>query len=352
MFPNFESMALLGNKFNVFKMTHPPPRPLIFSYAAESWPIAGSFTISRGSKTAADVVVATLSDGTHTGRGECVPYPRYNETVPQVLAALAEARVRIEQGFRHDDIASIVAPHAARNALDCALWDLEAKQSGKPAWQIAGLDEPQPVVTAYTLSLDTPEAMAAAAALSCHRPLLKLKLGGDGDPERLRLIRAQAPSSRLIVDANEGWTPENLSAMLAACAEAGVELVEQPLPAGNDEALRRFPRAVAVCADESAHDLGSLDRLAGKYDAINIKLDKTGGLTGAIALARGAKARDLKIMIGCMLATSLAMAPAMLLASMAQFVDLDGPLLLSQDRVPGIRFDGSLMHPPPSALWG
>jgi L-alanine-DL-glutamate epimerase-like enolase superfamily enzyme len=320
--------------------------------AEERWPIAGSFTISRGAKTEAHVVTVTLTEGPHTGQGECVPYPRYEETVPQVIAALEAARGRIEAGIAREDVPALVAPHAARNALDCALWDLEAKSSGKPVWQLAGLPQPRPVVTAYTLSLDTPEAMGEAAARASHRPLLKLKLGRDGDAERLRLIRRNAPKSRLIVDANEGWTPENLTAMLACCADAGVELVEQPLPAGNDEALRSIARAVTVCADESAHGLDTLDDLAGKYDAINIKLDKTGGLTPAIALAHAARERRLGIMVGCMLATSLAMAPAMLLAPYAEVVDLDGPLLLKKDREPSIRFDGSTMHPPPARLWG
>lgn len=320
--------------------------------AEERWPIAGSFTISRGAKTEAHVVTVTLSDGTHEGRGECVPYPRYEETVPQVVAALEAARAAIESGITHEEIPSLLAPHAARNALDCALWDLRAKQQGKPAWQIAGLPEPKPVVTAYTLSLDTPDAMGEAAAKASHRPLLKLKLGREGDAERLKLIRRNAPESRLIVDANEGWTPDTLAAMLEACAEANVELVEQPLPAGNDEALRSISRAVTVCADESVHGLDTLDDLAGKYDAINIKLDKTGGLTPAIALAHAAQARKLKIMVGCMLATSLAMAPAMLLTPYADVVDLDGPLLLKQDRDPAIRFEGSTMHPPPASLWG
>jgi len=320
--------------------------------AEERWPIAGSFTISRGSKTEAHVVTVTLEDGGHTGRGECVPYPRYEETVPQVIAALQAARSRIEAGTTRDAIASILTPHAARNALDCALWDLAAKKAGVPAWQLAGLVEPKPAVTAYTLSLDTPEAMGEAAAKASGRPLLKLKLGREGDVERLKLIRRNAPHSRLIVDANEGWTADNLAAMLAACADAGVELVEQPLPAGNDEALRAVSRAVTVCADESAHGLDSLDQLVGKYDAINIKLDKTGGLTPAIALAHAARERDLSIMVGCMLATSLAMAPAFLLAPFAEVIDLDGPLLLKEDRSPAIRFDGSLMHPAPTDLWG
>jgi len=320
--------------------------------AEERWPIAGSFTISRGSKTEAHVVTVTLADGGHVGRGECVPYPRYEETVPQVMAALEALRSRIEAGITRDEIASILSPHAARNALDCALWDLQAKKAGKPVWQLAGLPAPQPAVTAYTLSLDSPEAMGEAAAKASARPLLKLKLGRDGDAERLKLIRKNAPSSRLIVDANEGWTPDNLASMLAACADVGVELVEQPLPAGNDEALRTISRAVTVCADESAHGLDTLDQLIGKYDAINIKLDKTGGLTPAIALARAARERDLGIMVGCMLATSLAMAPAFLLTPLAEVIDLDGPLLLKQDRVPAIRFDGSLMQPPPPELWG
>ncbi|MBI2718322.1 MAG: dipeptide epimerase [Rhizobiales bacterium] len=320
--------------------------------ARESWPIAGRFTISRGSKTAADVVVVTLCEGPHTGRGECVPYRRYEETVAGVVAALEAVRPAIEAGMAREDVPRLVAPRAARNALDCALWDLAAKMSGRPVWQLAGLAEPQPLVTAYTLSLDRPEAMAAAAARAAHRPLLKLKLGGDGDAERLRLIRAAAPQSRLIVDANEGWTPESLETLLAVCAEVGVELVEQPLPAGNDEALRVIKRCVPVCADESAHDRGGLADLVGKYDAINIKLDKTGGLTEAMALARAAKAEGFKIMVGCMLATSLAMAPAMLVAQLADVVDLDGPLLLERDREPGIAYDGSLMQPPAPAVWG
>lgn len=323
----------------------------ILTVAHESWPIAGSFTISRGSKTEADVVVVTLTKGGLTGRGECVPYPRYDETVPQVIEALEAARGVIEEGLPRPDIARYVAPKAAQNALDCALWDLEAKRAGAPVWQLAGLSEPRPVITAYTLSLDTPEAMAKAAAAS-DRPLLKLKLGREGDEERIAAIRAAAPKARLIVDANEGWSEAILPRMLAACARAGIELVEQPLPAGGDEALRSIDRKVVICADESAHGVDGLAALIGKYDAINIKLDKTGGLSSALALARAAQDNDLKIMVGCMLATSLAMAPAMLLAQYASFVDLDGPLLLKEDRVPGISFDGSLMYPPPPALWG
>ena len=328
------------------------PDAMRMTVAAESWPIAGSFTISRGSKTEADVVVVTLDDGHHTGRGECVPYPRYAETVPAVITALEDARAAIEAGIDRAEVPKHLVPHAARNALDCALWDLEAKRSGMRVWQLAGLHEPQPLVTAFTLSLDTPEAMAEAAACASDRPLLKLKLGREGDADRLRRIRAAAPKSRLIVDANEGWSPDTLSGMLSTCADVGVELVEQPLPAGSDEALRHMVRPVPVCADESAHDRSGLELLAGKYDAINVKLDKTGGLTEALALARDARNSGLRVMVGCMLATSLAMAPAMLVAQYADVVDLDGPLLLKRDRSPGIRFDGSLMYPAPSSLWG
>ena len=307
--------------------------------ASESWPIAGSFAISRGAKTVAEVVTVTLEEGGLTGRGECVPYPRYGETVAGVVAELTAGANPLLKSF------------AARNALDCARWDLAAKRSGEPVWQLAGLKPPAPLLTAYTLSLDTPEAMAAAAK-ACQRPLLKLKLGRPGDEARLRLVRASAPDARLIVDANEGWRPDNLAAMLKACADSGVELVEQPLPAAVDEALRGLARDVIICADESAHGRDGLDQLAGKYDAINIKLDKTGGLTEALALTKDAQERGLKIMVGCMLATSLSMAPAFLVAQSADYVDLDGPLLLQQDREPGIAYIGSIMQPPPRALWG
>jgi L-alanine-DL-glutamate epimerase-like enolase superfamily enzyme len=318
----------------------------------ESWPIAGTFTISRGSKTAADVVVVTLEEDGVRGRGECVPYSRYHETVDGVVEALEKARKQIEADADRNGIAAFLSPKAARNALDCALWDLEAKKAGKPVWRLAGLSQPKELVTAYTISLDTAEAMTGAVAKAASRPLLKLKLGRDGDTERLKAIRKAAPESRLIVDANEGWTPENLASMLEACAEAGVELVEQPLPSANDEALRHVAHAVPICADESAHGIESLPSLAGKYEAINIKLDKTGGLTDALKLARAAQSQGFGIMTGCMLATSLAMAPAFLIALLGTVVDLDGPLLLAKDREPGIRYEGSLMFPPPPELWG
>ncbi|WP_338864871.1 N-acetyl-D-Glu racemase DgcA [Myxococcus stipitatus] len=320
----------------------------------ESWPIAGSFTISRGSKTSAEVVVVTLEEDGTVGRGECVPYARYGETVDGVLRALETARPRIEAGLGRDGVPEVLEPRAARNALDCALWDLEAKKAGKPVWELLGMVAPQPLVTAYTLSLDTVEAMGAAARKSAHRPLLKVKLGRGSteDLERLRAIRAGAPSSRLIVDANEGWKPEELPTLLAACAELGVVMVEQPLPASADEALRGLNRPVAVCADESAHDRHGLAELIGKYDAINIKLDKTGGLTEALALAQEARGHGLQLMVGCMVATSLAMAPAALVAQGAEVVDLDGPLLLAKDREPGIHFEGNTLFWPPRELWG
>jgi L-Ala-D/L-Glu epimerase len=324
---------------------------LEMSAGHESWPLDKPFTISRGTKTHADVVVVKLSKDGVTGQGECVPYPRYNETVPQVLAALAAAKETIGQGISFESIATLGLPHAAQNALDCALWDFLSKRDNTPVWHLAGLPEPKPLTTAYTISLGEPDEMAKAAA-EAKRPLLKLKLGKPGDAVRLHAIRDAVPDTRLIVDANEGWSAQELPTMLRACRDTGVELVEQPLPASGDEALQGLSRDCLICADESAHGLASLPSLAGKYDAINIKLDKTGGLTPALALARAAHSQGLVIMVGCMVGTSLAMAPATLVGQMAKVVDLDGPLLLRKDREPGIRFDGSLMYPPPRELWG
>ena len=320
--------------------------------AQESWPIAGSFRISRGAKTEAHVVVVEITDGEHRGRGECVPYARYGETVEGVLAEIDRHAGALEAGIGRDELQTAMPAGAARNAVDCALWDLEAKQAGTPAWQLAGLERMVPVTTAYTLSLDTPEGMAAAAREASARPLIKVKLGLDGDEERLRAIREAAPRSKLIIDANEGWGKDQVEALFALCAEVGVSLIEQPLPADDDALLADIARPVPVCADESIHGLDSLDAISGRYDAINIKLDKTGGLTEALALCKAAEERGLGIMVGCMLATSLAMAPAMIVAQRASVVDLDGPLLLAKDREPGIAFDGSVMHPPPPELWG
>jgi L-alanine-DL-glutamate epimerase-like enolase superfamily enzyme len=319
---------------------------------AESWPIAGGFTISRGTKRTADVVVVAICEGGQCGRGECVPYARYGESIDSVMAQIRSLQDALYGGADRQALMTLVAPGAARNAIDCALWDLEAKLTGTPAYRTAGFDAMAPLTTAYTLSLGSADDMAAAASAASHRPLIKVKLGHDGDAERLRAIRAAAPNCRLIVDANEGWSAEICEAMFAVCAETGVDLIEQPMPAGDDALLAEIAHPVPVCADESAHDRTGLDDLVGRYDAINIKLDKTGGLTEALALAKAAGERDLDIMVGCMLATSLAMAPAMIVAQMASVVDLDGPLLLESDRRPGIRFDGSIMHPPPAALWG
>jgi L-Ala-D/L-Glu epimerase / N-acetyl-D-glutamate racemase len=318
----------------------------------ERWPIKGGFTISRGAKHEAVVVVATLSDGGHAGRGECVPYGHYGESVEGVAAAIAACAPAIANGLSRTGLAVLLPAGAARNALDCALWDLEAKRSGRSAASLAGLGALRPVLTALTLSLGSPEAMAEAARNARTYPLLKLKLGGAGDTERLRAVRAAVPKARLIADANEAWQPHETESLLAIAAAQGVELVEQPLPAGHDELLRHIARPVPVCADESVHDRASLEALAQRYDAVNIKLDKTGGLTEALAVAARARALGLKIMVGSMVATSLAMAPALLVAQGTDFVDLDGPLLLGRDREPGLVYDGAMVFPPEPALWG
>jgi len=328
------------------------PAPLTVTAAIERWPIAGVFAISRGAKTEAAVVVATVSDGAASGRGECVPYARYGETVDGVAAAIAAMAPALARGLDRAGLQQAMPPGAARNALDCALWDLAAKQSGTRVHVLAGLPAPRPLVTAYTISLDTPEAMAQAAARAADRPLLKIKLGRDGDPARIAAVRRAAPAARLIVDANEGWTPDTLHDNIAACAEAGVTLIEQPLPAGSDAALAGFRHPVPICADESAHARPSLAALVGAYDAVNIKLDKTGGLTEALAMAAEARRLGLSVMVGCMVGTSLSMAPAVLLAQSAELADLDGPLLLARDRPGGLLYRGSLVSPPEPALWG
>jgi L-Ala-D/L-Glu epimerase len=341
---------LAVQKLPDFKMTSSKSPTL--AARIERWPIAGSFTISRGAKTEAVTVVAEISHGGHRGHGECVPYPRYGETPEATLAALQAMQEPISSGLDRRALQAAMPPGAARNALDCALLDLEAKASGQRAWNLLGRPAPSPCITAYTISLASPEAMAAATAKAAHRPLLKIKLGGDGDGKRIAAVRKAAPKSELIVDANEAWTSDNLEQNLDECAAAGVTLVEQPLPAGQDQALARIRRPLSVCADESVHDRASLEGLRERYDAVNIKLDKTGGLTEALVMAEAAQALGFEIMIGCMVATSLAMAPAMLLAQQARFVDLDGPLLLTRDRDGGLRYDGSLIYPPEAALWG
>ena len=328
------------------------PSPQRLSVTRRAWPLARPFAISRGSKTTAEVVVAEIFDGDVRGRGECVPYPRYGESVDSVVRTLEDMRGAVFSGLDRKELQQAMPPGAARNALDAAFWDLDAKRYDRRAADLAGIGTLRPLVTAYTLGLDTPERMGEAAAAQRTRPLLKLKLTGDGDVERVRAVRRAAPAARLIVDANEGWSERHLTEVMPALAELGVELIEQPLPAAHDEALARVPHLIPVCADEACHTAADLDRLIGKYDAINIKLDKAGGLTEALQLAAAARARGFTIMVGCMIGTSLAMAPAVLVAQQAAVVDLDAPLLLATDRTPGLRYDGSTLFPPEPALWG
>jgi len=315
---------------------------------AEGWPLAKPFVIARGAKTEAHVVVAQVSGGGHTGRGEAVPYARYGETVDATVAAMRA----LTGPLNRSRLAELLPPGAARNALDCALWDLAAKRAGKRAWDLAGIPAPQRAVTCYTISLGSPEQMAADARAVPHLKLLKLKLGGAGDDARMAAVRAARPEARLVVDANEAWHPDQLVPFLAAAAAARIELIEQPLPAEADDALKGIPRPVPICADESAHTGADLAALAGHYDVVNIKLDKTGGLTEALSMARAAKAQGFKIMVGSMVATSLAAAPAMLLADFADWVDLDGPLLLARDRKPPLAIGDGRISPPRPELWG
>lgn len=323
-----------------------------FSITKEAWPIAGAFTLSRGSRTEAVVVVVTVSHAGHVGRGECVPYARYDETPESVMAELNTASAQMRAPDDHAILPSLLPAGAARNALDCALWDLQAKLSGKRVWDLMGIPAPKPATTAFTLSVDTPQAMRKKAAENSHRPLLKLKLAGDGDLERVSAVRQGAPDSAIIVDANEGWEPHHYEALVPALAALGVAAIEQPFPVGKDAALATLGRPVPVIADESCHTGADMEKLIGLYDGVNIKLDKTGGLTEALIVREKARAANMQIMIGCMVATSLAMAPALLLAEGAAYVDLDGPLLLAKDREEGLKFEGSTIFPPDARLWG
>ncbi|WP_417513408.1 N-acetyl-D-Glu racemase DgcA [Minwuia sp.] len=319
----------------------------------QEWPIRGTFRISRGTKTRAEVLVVSLTQDGATGRGECVPYRRYGETFEKVEKQIDDATAAIQDGARRADLLSMMTAGAARNAVDCAMWDLESRLSGTPVHELAGLPAPGPVTTAFTVTLETPEKMAEEARRNAHRPLLKLKLGeGDADIARARAVREAAPDSMLVVDANEGWKAEQLESLFEAFAELDVRMVEQPLPAGKDAVLADVDRKVPVCADESCHDSASLADLKGRYDIVNIKLDKTGGLTEALRLREKARAEGFQVMVGCMVATSLAMAPALLVAQGADFVDVDGPLMLKQDREPGLTFDGSIVRPASRDLWG
>ena len=318
------------------------------SVTRDIFPLAQVFTISRGSRSAAEVLTVRISDDGVTGWGECVPYARYDETLDSVSAQIRALPAQFDRAA----LGALLPAGAARNAVDCALWDLEAKRAGTRAWQLAGLPVPGPEVTAYTLSLDTPEKMRAQAAQHAHRPLLKIKLGTPDDMPRLEAVRAGAPASRIIIDANEGWSADIYADLAPHLQRLGVDLVEQPLPAADDEALRGMARPVPVCADESCHDRASLPGLAGKYDVVNIKLDKTGGLTEALALRREAEQQGYRIMVGCMVGSSLAMAPAVLVAQGAMVTDLDGPLLLAEDRDQHLQYDAAGVHPPAASLWG
>lgn len=322
------------------------------SVREEVLPLAGSFTISRGSRTEIHVIIVELSDGAARGRAECHPYPRYGESPASVMAEIEAQRGALLGGMDRLALQEAMPPGAARNGIDCALWDLEAKRAGIPVWKLADLREPRPVITAFTLSLDSPDVMRESAAANAHRPLLKIKLGSAGDMARLLAVREGAPKSRIIIDANEGWTPEDYAKLAPMICELGVEMVEQPLPAEDDAALAGLDRPLPVAADEACHDRVSLKALSGKYDMVNVKLDKTGGLTEALALKIEAERRGFGVMVGCMLGSSLAMAPAMLVAQGAGIVDLDGPLLLAEDRAHGLSYDEEGVHPPVPELWG
>ena len=319
--------------------------------AEERWPLRQAFRISRGTKTEAHVVVATIERRRHRGRGECVPYARYGETIEAVRHAIESVHADIANGATRNDLLRLMKPGAARNAVDCALWDLEAKETGKRAWELAGLPEPQPAPTAFTITLDEPDRMAGAVRAT-NAPLLKVKLGGGNDLACLEAVRIAAPSATLIVDPNEAWTFAELQTLCPSLKTLGVTLIEQPLPANADQDLESYDAPVPLCADEVLHTAADLPRIARKYAAVNIKLDKTGGLTAALALAREAQNTGLSIMVGCMVSTSLSMAPAFVLSSMAHVIDLDGPLLLAKDRTPGIRYEGTRMFASPRELWG
>ena len=322
------------------------------SVRQERWPTRAAFVIARGAKTEAHVIVVEIEQAGVVGRGEAVPYARYGQTMDGELSRLESLRAAVEQGADRRELQDLAPAGAARNALDCALWDLEAKLSGKPAWETAGLSGLVPVTTCFTLSLDEPHAMARAARLAADRPILKLKIGGPGDLDRVEAVRGAAPSSRLVVDANEGLEFEDLRRLAPELARLGVAMIEQPLKASDDAALDGYASPVLLCADESLHTRADLAACARRYGAVNIKLDKCGGLTEALAVAAQARTLGLQVMAGCMVATSLAMAPAMILAQGAQVVDLDGPLLLARDREPGLTFTGSVIAPPERQLWG
>ncbi|WP_417243915.1 N-acetyl-D-Glu racemase DgcA [Celeribacter sp.] len=321
---------------------------MTITVTAQAFRLAEAFVISRGARTEAHVLTVRIERGGVVGQGECVPYARYGESMDSVMAQINA----LPSGITRQALQEVLPAGAARNAVDCALWDLEAKAAGKRVWHLLDLPAPVPLITAYTLSLGEPEAMERAAAKHAHRPLLKIKLGTAEDMARLEAVRRGAPKSRIIVDANEGWSADVYADLAPHMVRLGVDLVEQPMPAGEDDMLAEIARPLPVCADESCHDRASLPALKGKYDMVNIKLDKTGGLTEALALRTAALAEGYGLMVGCMVGSSLAMAPAVLLAQGAKVVDLDGPLLLAEDRADPLAYDAGGVHPPAVALWG
>jgi len=317
----------------------------------QTWPLEKPFRISRGTRTEAPVVVVTVTDGQYTGRGEGVPIRRYNQTSGAVLAEIES--IKSAPNLNRDHLQNLLPPGAARNAVDCALWDLEAKVSGKRAWELANISIAPEAETTFTISLDTPEAMAAAAKAVANLPILKLKLSGDhGDVRRVEAVREAAPTARLLVDANESWTVDHYRRIVPSLAELGVELIEQPFPADADGILETLDHSIPVCADESCHTTADLRALKNRYEVVNIKLDKTGGLTEALRLADGARQAGFKLLIGCMVCTSLGIAPARLLANTADWVDLDGPLLLGRDREHGLAYENGKIGLPSRQLWG
>jgi L-Ala-D/L-Glu epimerase len=328
------------------------PHPQRLTVTSRTWPLARPFTTADGVETMVDVVVAEISDGDSRGRAEGVPLRRYGESIDSVVASLEAMKGAVFSGLGRDTLQHAMPPGAARNALDCAFWDIDAKRAYRSVAELAGLGAPPPLMTAFTVAFDTPDKMAEVAAANRARPLLRLELGGDGDVERVRAVRQAVPASRLIVDANESWNEAQLREFMQILVDCRVELIEQPLPADADDALARLEHPIPLYADESCRTLADLDRLDGKYEAINIKLDKVGGLTEALALAAEAKRRGLRIMVGGVVSTSLGIAPALLVAQQAEIVDLDGPLRLALDRGAGLRYDGSTILPPDPKLWG
>jgi L-alanine-DL-glutamate epimerase-like enolase superfamily enzyme len=310
------------------------------------------FRIARGEKSFADVITATVTDGEFQGRGEGVPYPRYGESIESALAEIETARPALEAGAGRDELQSLLAPGAARNAIDCALWDLESRQSGRDVADRLGLPPARPLVSAITLGIDTPEAMAEAARSAAGAPLLKVKVNADDPAARIRAVRAAAPEAALIVDPNESWDEALVRAIQPVLLEAGVDLLEQPVPAAEDDWLEGFVPAVPICADEAVHVVADLDTVARRYQAVNVKLDKSGGLTAALDLARATRARGLGLMTGCMVSSSLSIAPALFIAALSDFADLDGPLWLREDRDGGVRDEGGVLLPPAPGFWG